>query len=576
MRIFFILFYFISLFAFAQSNKTFSVDYGTTLGDIKPLSNVTAGPGNALAAYKDARVKMIRTNDYYGPCDFPTYSNFFFNNAINPNFDPTNPDHYNWQSTDDILAVHHDNGFETFFRLGISFNLSEKSPYWDPPYDYGDTTYHTISEVFKRTVMHYNDGWDNGFHYDIRYWNIWTEPDGGFWNTSVSDTTYYRFYEAVTKTMKAYDASLKVGGPGLLSGSVIHGRTWIPNFIDYCKTHDAPLDFLSWHLYNQHNPYAINVYGAYIQSLLDDAGYSEAENIVTETNISLGNPDFPDINTPKHAAWFASMLISAQNSPIDRLFMYRGDQFLNLFADDSAGYPVYKWSGFGFKSFALLADEAPVQVAATGSEFVDAEGTLDKDTTNIMILASKTADDNACYVLISNYNSVYDSYALSIDNLPFPPSETLLITQYQTDAAHPFTETTSEIKGGPSLNLNIAEQQAPSVVLLKIEKKNATALDTPSLPTPRSFQLGNYPNPFNPSTTIAYTLPGSTSSVLFHVQIDLYDTNGRLVRHIENSRQPAGTHRLKFDASGLPGGVYLYRLRVNGAPRLSRKMVVIK
>ena len=571
MRIFLIVFICTS-YIWAQNNKTFTVDYGTTLRSIKPLTGVTAGPGNALAAYKDARVKMIRTNDYYGPCDFPTYSNFFYQNAINPNFDPTNPAHYHWTSTDNILSIHHDNGFETFFRLGISFNLSEKSPYWDPPYDYGDTTYNTISEVFKRTVMHYNNGWDNGFNYNIKYWNIWTEPDGGFWNTAVSDTTYYRFYEAVSKTLKNYDSSLKIGGPGLLSGSVIHARDWIPHFIDYCKTHNAPLDFLSWHLYNQHNPYAVRVYSDYIRGLLDAAGYTETENIITETNISLGNQNYPDINTPKHAAWFASVLISAQNAPLDRLIMYRGDQFLNLFADDSAGFPVYKWSGLGFKSFSIMADESTQQINAQGSEYIDDESTMEADTTNIMIMASKTNDDNACYVLISNFNSPYDTYTLNVANLPWSPFDSLRITYYQTDAAHPFTETVSEVKGGNKLALNLSEQQAPAVVLLKIEKKTPTGLNSAIKHMPQSYNLGNYPNPFNPQTTISYTLPVGKANV----EILIYDTAGRIVRRIDQGNQTAGTHTIRFDASGLNSGVYMYSLQIDGRYARSGKMLLLK
>ena len=571
MRIFLIIF-FLSSFIWAQNNKIFTVDYSKNIRSIKPLAGVTAGPGNALQAYKDARVKMIRTNDYYGPCDFPTYSDFFSKNTINPNFDPTKPSHYHWASTDEIMTIHHNNGFKTFFRLGISFNLSEKSPYWDPPYDYGDTTYNTISEVFKRTVMHYNDGWDNGFNYDIKYWNIWTEPDGGFWNTSVSDTTYYRFYESVSKTLKNYNASLKVGGPGLLSGSVIHARDWIPHFIDYCKTHGAPLDFLSWHLYNQHNPYAVQVYADYIRGLLDDAGYTETESIITETNISLGNPNYPNINTPKHAAWFASVLITAQNAPLDRLIMYRGDQFLNLFADDSSGFPVYKWSGLGFKSFSVLADESNQQIDAQGSEYIDDKSTMEADTTNIMIMASKTDDDNACYVLISNFNSPYDNYTLNLANLPWSPFDSLRITHYQTDAAHPFTETVSEVKGGNKLSLNLSEQQAPAVVLLKIEKKNPTGFKEALNLAPKSYTLGNYPNPFNPATTISYTIPAPGKNI----QILIYDITGRIMRHIDLGIQRAGTHKIRFDASGLPTGVYMYTLHINGVPGPSGKMLLLK
>lgn len=222
-----------SVCLFGQTQNNFTVDFNNELGLIKPLTNVAAGPGNSLAGYKDARIKMIRTNDYFGPCDFPYYTKFFFNGHINPLFNPLDTADYLWHETDSVITINHDNGFETFFRLGISFNLTGTSPYWDPPYDPGETTYNNISEVFKRTAMHFNDGWDNGFNYNIKYWNVWTEPDGVFWNFSYSDTTYFRMYEAVAEKMKAYDPSLKIGGPGFLSGSIISGSVWITDFIEY-------------------------------------------------------------------------------------------------------------------------------------------------------------------------------------------------------------------------------------------------------------------------------------------------------------------------------------------------------
>ncbi len=555
--------------------KEFSVDFNSVLGTIKPLTGVTAGPGDALQGYKDAHITMIRTNDYYGPCDFPTYSEFFSNGSINPNFDPTDPGQYHWKSTDDILSVHYANGFETFFRLGISFNLTKKSPYWDPPYDYGDTTYTNISEVFKRTVMHYNDGWDNGFHYGIKYWNIWTEPDGGFWNRSVSDTTYYRMYTDVSKTLKNYDATLKVGGPGLLSGSVVSKRPWVNHFIDYCRTHDAPLDFLSWHLYSQHNPYAVQVYADYIRGLLDDAGFTETENVISESNISLGHDNYPYVNTPRHAAWFASMLITAQNAPLDRLIMYRGDKFMNLVKADSAGLPVYTWSGLGFKTFAVLADEAPIQVQALGSEYVDNPDSLRFETKNIMIMATKDSENTACYVLISNYHSGYDQFTVDMTNLPWTASDSVWVTQYRVDESHPFVESASRYPGGDQMTLTLADRASPSITLLKISRENTTGIGTTPHPAGNFILYKNYPNPFNPTTTIRFQLP-----VAAGVRLAIYDIRGQLVRTLVHDVQSAGLHTVSWDGrddrgKDVASGIYLYRLQA-GTLAQTRSMILLR
>lgn len=75
--------------------------------------------------------------------------------------------------------------------------------------------------------------------------------------------------------------------------------------------------------------------------------------------------------------------------------------------------------------------------------------------------------------------------------------------------------------------------------------------------TPEVFALeGNYPNPFAQRTTIRYTL-GETVTV----RLEVYDTLGRRVALLAEGLEEAGAHEVAFDASGLPSGVYLYRLQ---------------
>jgi predicted esterase len=77
---------------------------------------------------------------------------------------------------------------------------------------------------------------------------------------------------------------------------------------------------------------------------------------------------------------------------------------------------------------------------------------------------------------------------------------------------------------------------------------------------PKYFALAqNYPNPFNPSTVIEYDLPKNT-----HIRLLLFDVLGRQVRTLVDEEKPAGIYRVKFDATDLPSGVYLYRLQADG------------
>ena len=80
----------------------------------------------------------------------------------------------------------------------------------------------------------------------------------------------------------------------------------------------------------------------------------------------------------------------------------------------------------------------------------------------------------------------------------------------------------------------------------------------------------NYPNPFNPSTTISYNLSNSTN-----VKIEIYNTVGQRISELVNFDQQAGFHKISFDASGLPSGIYIYKISTPYYSE-SKKMMLIK
>ncbi len=88
---------------------------------------------------------------------------------------------------------------------------------------------------------------------------------------------------------------------------------------------------------------------------------------------------------------------------------------------------------------------------------------------------------------------------------------------------------------------------------------------------PETYVLeGNYPNPFNPQTAIRFGLPETAQ-----VRLVVYDVRGRQVRVLAEGVRAAGMHEVTFDATGLPSGVYFYRLTA-GAFSASRHMVLSK
>ena len=82
--------------------------------------------------------------------------------------------------------------------------------------------------------------------------------------------------------------------------------------------------------------------------------------------------------------------------------------------------------------------------------------------------------------------------------------------------------------------------------------------------------IQNYPNPFNPITRIKFQIPE-----LSFVTLRIYDVLGNELNTIVNEERPAGNYEIEYDATGLPSGIYFYRLQA-GSFIETKKMVLIK
>jgi len=110
--------------------------------------------------------------------------------------------------------------------------------------------------------------------------------------------------------------------------------------------------------------------------------------------------------------------------------------------------------------------------------------------------------------------------------------------------------------GDPALKL-------PLNVIVNIEKEKEAF--------PTYYLLSqNYPNPFNPTTTIVYNIPFSN-----HVTLEIFNILGQRIRKLVDDFQYEGNYKITFDASELPTGVYIYRLK-SGSYAESKKMLILK
>ena len=108
---------------------------------------------------------------------------------------------------------------------------------------------------------------------------------------------------------------------------------------------------------------------------------------------------------------------------------------------------------------------------------------------------------------------------------------------------------------------------------VRILRKNfgnkATESTKELLPTEYTLYQ-NYPNPFNPVTTIKYDLPNASE-----VSLIIYDILGRRVKQLVNDKQQPGRYEIKFDASNLASGVYIYQL-ITDKYINAKKMILLK
>ena len=85
-----------------------------------------------------------------------------------------------------------------------------------------------------------------------------------------------------------------------------------------------------------------------------------------------------------------------------------------------------------------------------------------------------------------------------------------------------------------------------------------------------AVELSNYPNPFNPTTTIYYRIPKDGK-----VDIKVFDALGREVKTLVNENKTAGKYSIEFDASHLASGIYFYSIHA-GEYSAVKKMILLK
>lgn len=150
-------------------------------------------------------------------------------------------------------------------------------------------------------------------------------------------------------------------------------------------------------------------------------------------------------------------------------------------------------------------------------------------------------------------------------------TSTILLPTAKKHFSFPFTMLSpTDYRARVSFNCGISNAYV-FLANIALREMNQLAVGSLCAATPEQTILGdNYPNPFNPSTTIEYSIRQQS-----HVTVKIFDLLGREVAVLVNEKKDAGTYSVQWNASAMPSGIYFYKLEA-GVFSNTKKLIVLK
>lgn len=454
----------------AAGSVELEVDCARTGKPLRALHGINKGPlasGGLLYVTEPLRalgVPLTRLHDCHWPNPDVVDMHVVF---PDPDADPERPESYDFRLTDEYVAAVRATGSDIVYRLGESIEHTSVKRFVHPPKD---------PERWARTALgiirHYNEGWANGFRYNIRYWEIWNEPENRPVMWTGTDADYFRLYHTAARAIKARYPELKVGGPAVgYSGRFVDGKfqasEFVTAFLDGCRREHAPLDFFSWHCYTDDATEPAQRARA-VRQLLDASGFPRAESHLNEWNyLPDGKWDggsrtaipavrqrfYEQMAGAPGAAFLTTALLELQDTPLD---------VANLFHGEVGGFGLFSEHGVPNRCYDALLAFRKVQECA---QSLEARGSVPGQ---LAVTAGQSADRRNVQILVSNYRHSSNTLRLHVTHLPWSGDSVYQIQRL--DEAHPFTPLGSEIRlsGDNYVELVL---KAPAVALVTLRPK---------------------------------------------------------------------------------------------------------
>lgn len=309
------------------------IDFTKKCGPMKIMHSVNNGPAgskvraamNNFQAFRDAQIPYARNHD----ASF--YSGYGAEHTVDihhifRNFDAdvNDPASYDFERTDIYMQDMESVGTKCFYRLGSRIEHGKKEGTF-PPRDS-----QKWAEICEHIIRHYNEGWADGFHMGIEYWEIWNEPDCGnpdgtnpCWQGTREQ--FVELFVTALKHLKKCFPHLKIGGPAFCS-------TWNDSYNDllFDAVNAAGLkpDFFSFHGYRK-EPDTYYDDGEKAHEVMSKYGWEkDTELILNEWNYVrgwLGEDYLYSITTIKGlkgSSFVAATMCTGQRSKLDQMMYY--------------------------------------------------------------------------------------------------------------------------------------------------------------------------------------------------------------------------------------------------------------
>ncbi len=384
------------------------VTFERIIGTMKPLNGICCAPYSLSYGPNQKHINRYLTEGNIPVCRLHdccgAYGGTYFVDITNvfPNFDADecDPASYDFYYSDEYITAVQDTGCEVYYRLGETIEWGSKKYRTNKPRDF-----EKWARICEHIVRHYNEGWANGFHYNIRYWEIWNEPEnpGNAFGSSMWGGTkeeFFKLYEVATKHLRSCFPDIKLGGYG---GCGFYALTrerlpasfkrFIPYFTDFLsmvKETGSPLDFYSWHIYT-HDEHEVMTHAKYVRETLNAYGFISTESHLNEWNIGDEGTGYADKHSMKGGSFLVAVMSMLQNSDdLDMAMyycfstraMYNGFMDQNDYTTSPAWYP---FAAFG-------------KLCALGSAVA-----IEQDGNGIYAAAAR--GEHECMIIVSNYKA---------------------------------------------------------------------------------------------------------------------------------------------------------------------------